>query len=174
VTTLYSCEYTDEEIEELWNAYNARCNLEQAIVLEKVVRTFLIISDIDLDIIRDCTNIRNFKGHKGEHEPDFVIHNLAVIETKNWDCYARKGYTISMNNANKEILSRFAKYPKTYKRILVIANPRWGKDVKEYLVNNGVNIIQLDFLATEENWFKEAYDIVEEGLNKLIFPSKSA
>jgi hypothetical protein len=178
VRTLDSCEYTDEEIEELWNAYKTRMNVEDAKPLEKAVRVYCsLLGDNDNIEYVDLSKKRNFKKHKGEHIPDFLLYNysakqpeLAAIEVKNYNCFRGKGYSISKTNAGIEILDRFCNYP-NFKKILVIAHPRWGEDVREYLIENGVHIIELGFFVTEDNWV-DACLIVEEEINTLLFPSE--
>lgn len=164
---------TDKEINDLYNAYKLHCNIEQAKPLEKLLRIYFVLNEDEHNIEwRDLTHIRNFKGRKGEHEADFLIYNIAVIETKNWDCFKRC-YSISVNNAKGEILNRFTKYSKNLKRILVIANPIWAEGAKEYLLNNSVHIIELGFVVTESN-ISDAFDLVETAMSKLLFPSENS
>jgi hypothetical protein len=162
------------QIIELYNSFIVRCNLEQAESLEKAFMTFcsLLVIDCNFEVV-NLTNKNNFKGHKGEHTPDFLIYcyngkmlelELAV-ELKNYD-YSR-GYTTSITNAEEQILSRFSNYAR-FKKMLIITNPGWGRGAKEYLVDKGVNIIELNYLVTEENWI-DACIKIEAEVSK-IFP----
>jgi hypothetical protein len=114
---------------------------------------------------RDLTHIRNFKRHKGQRVPDFVIYELAVLEAKNWSC---EKYMFAMKEANSQVLRRFKLYSRDLRRILIIGRPRWLKGVKEYLESKGVYIIVIGFVVTDENKDR-AYNIIKDELDQLLY-----
>ena len=112
----------------------------------------------------DLSHIRNFKRHKGERMPDFLIHDIAVLEAKNWGCV---NYKFAMKEANNQVLRRFNRYTKDLKRVLVVGRPRWYSGVKEYLESKGVYVIQLGFVVVDENKDR-AYDIIKRDLDQIL------
>ena len=140
-------------------------NEEKAKPLEKAIRIYLGNIELYYGIVsQDLTRIRNFKRHKGERVPDFLVFEHAVIEAKNWD----NTYVISQTNVKEAVLDRFAKYAEDLKRILIIANPNWGEGVKEYLIKNRVQIIELGFVVTSDNWV-DACERIETELDEMLF-----
>jgi hypothetical protein len=114
---------------------------------------------------QNLTHIRNFKRHKGEHVPDFLIHDIAAVELKNWAC---RNYKVAIKEANNQVLNKFKRYPRDFKRVLVIARPRWYNGVREYLESKGVYVIELGFVVVDENK-NRAYNIIKEKLDEILY-----
>jgi hypothetical protein len=142
-----------------------RDNEETARPLEETLRRYCCYINEEFGLTyQDLSHIRNFKKHKGERVPDFLIHDMAVLEAKNWLC---KRYKFAMKEANNQVLRRFKQYPRDLKKVLVVGRPRWFSGVKEYLESKGVYIIELGFVVVDGN--KDmAYDIIKGELDQIL------
>lgn len=106
----------------------------------------------------ELTQNNNFKNKLEHHTADFLIQRFIALENKNWDCYNYRGYTVTKNKADSQILSRFDPYDVPCK-VLIIGKPKWGKGVKEYVESKDIHIIELGFQVNSKS-IKEATQII--------------
>jgi hypothetical protein len=143
-------------------------NVEKSYPLQDVVREYLQYLELMRGLkFEDLTHVNNFKNRRGEKTPDFYIIDCAVIEAKN----TNNNYQLSKNNLDKGVIWRFEKYSKNIPRVLIISHPKWGDGVREHVTNNGINIIELGFFVTYDNWV-DAYAIINNELPGIIFQNR--
>jgi hypothetical protein len=144
--------------------------VKKGLPLETVIDCYCTVNKFLYDIpYTDVSGIRNFKNRKGQHEADFVINQAHVIEAKDWDCIGR-GYRVTKNKIDREILPRYEKYPVgQFIRILIIAYPSWAEGAKEYLLSKVIFPIELGFFVTnQEPVFCKAYSIIKNAMDKIL------
>lgn len=140
-------------------------NVEKSYPLQDAIREYLQYLEIRYKLpFQDLTHKNNFKKRKGETTPDFYIIDIAVIEAKN----VHNHYELSRNNLEKGVIWRFVNYPTGIPRVLIISNPNWSKGAKEYVIANGVKIIELGFFVTYDN-LVDAYARISDELPRIIF-----
>jgi hypothetical protein len=124
---------------------------------------------------KDLTSEHKSTNHKGDTIPDYLMENLAVVEElKNWEFYKGKGYEISKRDIDNQILPRFSKYPAHFRKILVIANPKWEKGAKAYLQSFGVFVIEIGFQVTFDlKVMEKAKRIIKAQMDALFGLAKS-
>jgi hypothetical protein len=112
----------------------------------------------------DFTEIFNFLADR-KCVPDFTTLS-DLIEAKDWDCEHWKRKSIGIGIAKKEIDERSINFPDLH-RILVITKPKWDPGVKEYLIQKGWTIIDLNFVVTWQN-VKTAISKLRQLLRPLL------
>ena len=114
-------------------------NQKKSRPLEMAVATYCVrlFTKYRLDF-KNLTYKHNFKNSVEHHTADFTINSKMVIECKQWDCVT---YTITMEMATEEILSRFQPFVSYPHKVLVISKPKWGLGVKEFLEANGTYVL---------------------------------
>jgi len=98
----------------------------------------------------------NFKNKEKHGVADFALRS-ALIEAKNWNCIK---YWIQLFKAKFEILNRYA--DTDLAKILIISNPVWKSESKEYLIRNGVIIIELGYMVTWANKDRAIRDLIKK------------
>ena len=74
-------------------------------IKEKALNTIveMILDELKIDY-KDLMSHNNFINSIDPHEAEYLIPQIAVIENKNWDCYNHKGYTVTKQKAQTEII----------------------------------------------------------------------
>jgi hypothetical protein len=103
----------------------------------------------------DLTENNNFKNNPNMHHScDYAVWFLGAIEGKNLDCPSGnhgEGYYLSESSVDEGIISRFTAYDNDDfpLHIAVIARPIYGEGAKMHLLSNGVIVVELGYVVTE-------------------------
>jgi hypothetical protein len=161
--------------------------LEKSYPLESVIRKYCseIYQNFGVEF-KDVSHIRNYKKRKKgvnqekedkkkkNHEVDFIIYDRALIEAKNWDCLGRN-YDIKRRDVHNKMLLKFKKYSKDLLRIVIIANPVWEESARQYLLDEGVYIIELGHVVTySQSTLDSAFIKIKKELDKILNLPNSA
>jgi len=127
-------------------------NVIKGMRLENATR--LALENLDSEF-EDCSKEYNFKNRSEGGIPDFLVGEEIVVEVKNWNC---EKYAINEYRAFTEIVQRFKNHMDK-RKILIISNPKWEGNAKQYVKAFGIEIYELGYFVSKEKFAKAISDI---------------